>query len=454
MKITISLCLAFIGFSFLSLAAGTKTTPGITLPPGYEMGRGFSDLDSEQPSGNMFRTAINQYTPLEIRDSIADDQRNLIFWNDLTVNYYPTNCLSWVTVTFDTLGYPLNRITNTYSTANFLTSSLTEQWNTSMNRWENLYRTNTDRIVDAPCYYSFNDFYEWNGSTQQWQMSGSNITINSWFTGSRLDSIERQSWNPTTGQYENAYKRIFHYSPSGSIQSLEIALWDPGSGLYINNYRYLYFSFIQFQTACDYWASNWQYQEWDGSSWQTAENFINTVYGNDSSVIQGFNAGGMMNYYESFHYDAMNNLIAHTQKNFYGSLPQIFNEDYLYGANNELLQYTQSLNDTAGGPVYMTFKRSYNLNVLCSPTNSIIEDMNLDDITLYPTPADNNLTLSSESSHPIEYVFTDILGKELFSGKFIKTTSIPVSDLHPGYYFIRLGGISGASYKKVVVSHR
>ncbi|HQQ93682.1 MAG TPA: T9SS type A sorting domain-containing protein [Bacteroidia bacterium] len=74
-----------------------------------------------------------------------------------------------------------------------------------------------------------------------------------------------------------------------------------------------------------------------------------------------------------------------------------------------------------------------------------------DSFGFYPNPASTALTLLSGSALPVQFVFSDLLGREIFKAEFSSSTVLDISFLPPGTYFMRFESGGSCMHKKLVV---
>ncbi len=86
-----------------------------------------------------------------------------------------------------------------------------------------------------------------------------------------------------------------------------------------------------------------------------------------------------------------------------------------------------------------------NSNVPAS-VNQLTADLQ---IRLYPNPATNYLAIETNGKTGLNYQVTDISGKSLLQGSFVKNTRIAIDGLAPGIYFVQLDNGKERSVSKI-----
>lgn len=63
---------------------------------------------------------------------------------------------------------------------------------------------------------------------------------------------------------------------------------------------------------------------------------------------------------------------------------------------------------------------------------------NITDVKVYPNPIDNQFNIETTYTTPLQFTITDLLGREVKFGAFTEKTTITVSDLANGVYYLEL----------------
>lgn len=91
-----------------------------------------------------------------------------------------------------------------------------------------------------------------------------------------------------------------------------------------------------------------------------------------------------------------------------------------------------------------------------SNSNTSIEKNNAPILSLFPNPANNNVIIIVDKHSEQELIITNSLGQQIYSEKFVRMSTIDVSKLQSGLYFVQCSSAeqtSGVTSKKLVVSH-
>lgn len=83
---------------------------------------------------------------------------------------------------------------------------------------------------------------------------------------------------------------------------------------------------------------------------------------------------------------------------------------------------------------------------------SIFENSKLENlVSFYPNPATQEIILQSDLNEKINYLITDIFGRNILSGDFIQSKQINISSLASGIYLLQFESAGFKTTKKVVV---
>ncbi len=103
--------------------------------------------------------------------------------------------------------------------------------------------------------------------------------------------------------------------------------------------------------------------------------------------------------------------------------------------------------DKAGN---MTSITSSSVSVQLKPVGLAELEM-LNSVQVYPNPANDQITISSSAGSALEYQLTDISGRVLLTGSFIKETAVMLSELNTGVYFLELSSQDKKVTRKLIV---
>jgi hypothetical protein len=72
---------------------------------------------------------------------------------------------------------------------------------------------------------------------------------------------------------------------------------------------------------------------------------------------------------------------------------------------------------------------------------------------IYPNPAEEYITIESNTNEETNYTLFDVSGKLILSGVFSQTGTINLSSIPAGYYFIECGSGGNVSWNKIIVNN-
>lgn len=93
---------------------------------------------------------------------------------------------------------------------------------------------------------------------------------------------------------------------------------------------------------------------------------------------------------------------------------------------------------------------SYNKTVTCNVGLNEINGF-ANDITIFPNPVKNLLSLESEFKGNLDYSIIDLLGRVILKGELIRIKTIDVSELIQGAYFIKFQSEDQSLVKKLII---
>ena len=105
---------------------------------------------------------------------------------------------------------------------------------------------------------------------------------------------------------------------------------------------------------------------------------------------------------------------------------------YSWWTNDPLLKFVlvQIEVDSVGGIVAVDFMHS--------PSPSLVNDLSTNDFNIYPIPATNNLTIEAQNNEVTSLELMDVTGKLILEREFTQSTSLDVSQISDGIYFLNL----------------
>lgn len=443
--LVLSVCLSF-GTQSVSGFSGDMLTKTFDNRSSHKLLQEPQSLRRPESSG---RSSVMLRKPLLSVDSIADGNGGLVFNSRCSYTYYTSTCYDSLVTYFDAIGNPTNRQLFVYSPTGYITTQLSEEYNAGL--WVNSALYTQSQINNSCYYYSFS-YFNWNAQSQQWEYDYAYRTVASWGTGLNLDSLERQKFN--LGQWENAYMYKFKYDASnGKLKFRERWNWNPTTLSYEPNYRYYYLSYLNYDNICDYQASNWTYETWNGTAWVVNSNNSYVVYGADSTVELAVNLQGLLVYKVTNRFDSRGNLIFYGYADYDSAMmPFIDEQEYLYNSSNEMLLYIRRGNDYYGGPVYVLNKTTYSNFINCNSTIGI-DEINRTDFSLFPSPVNSILQVSCPAGFAGEIYIFNSLGQQVSSLDAKGNIEINTADFRSGIYWLCLVSPTGSYSKKFIVQH-
>ena len=126
---------------------------------------------------------------------------------------------------------------------------------------------------------------------------------------------------------------------------------------------------------------------------------------------------------------------------YIGTISPPFNPETFWGSLDDYGIWNRSLSSSEVWQVY---------NACCTPSG-INEIANTNDISLYPNPANDKITLKTGSDMiGAEYTISDLAGRTIMTGKLAtENTSISIANLAPSVYLIQIASITKQTLKFV-----
>lgn len=124
-----------------------------------------------------------------------------------------------------------------------------------------------------------------------------------------------------------------------------------------------------------------------------------------------------------------------------------------YAYNNPLLTCIQVDNPTfmnTNWPSGKDASANYSLNCSGAGVNTLNYD---NEITIYPNPANGSFKVASNTTDKLVVDLYDFNGRHVFSKTIVTTTDIDVNSLDNGIYTLTIKTISGATNKKLAITH-
>jgi hypothetical protein len=356
--------------------------------------------------------------------------------------------------------------TSTYDVSGYLTNILTQQWDVPSSSFKDknriVYNNNSDGTP------SVQTSQNWNGTT--WD----NVlrTTYTYYSDGTQKVVTTQSWNGSA--FNDVARTTYTYNVSKQILTSISESWNGISWMnatqQANTYTGGYLTYNLFQTW-DFIGSVWingtqtNYtndsggnptlevkQTWSGSAWVNSQRTTDTYNGSGkllTEIIENYTAGNFVNYSkETNTYDG-SGYLTQSKSQLYDAGSSSFVDDsrssYLNNPNGTISQVTSE--DWNGSAWVFTQRITFTY----SGATSVSETIKDADFTIYPNPAYNIITIkSSASTAGSTYSITDQAGRMMLKGKLMdETTSVDISTLKFGIYFIKIGENSQHTFKVI-----
>ena len=118
---------------------------------------------------------------------------------------------------------------------------------------------------------------------------------------------------------------------------------------------------------------------------------------------------------------------------------------YAWWTNDPLIKFVlvQIEVDSSGGIDAVDFMHS--------PNPSSVVNLSNEDFNIYPIPTNNSLTIESQKNDLTAFELVDVTGKVILKKEFIKSTSLDVSQISKGIYFLNFNTVEGDFSKKIII---
>ena len=91
------------------------------------------------------------------------------------------------------------------------------------------------------------------------------------------------------------------------------------------------------------------------------------------------------------------------------------------------------------------------IDFIHSPSPSSVADFSNNNFTIYPIPATNSLTVEVQNNKVTSLELMDVSGKLILEREFTQSTSLDVSQISKGMYFLNLKTIEGELTKQIII---
>jgi len=118
---------------------------------------------------------------------------------------------------------------------------------------------------------------------------------------------------------------------------------------------------------------------------------------------------------------------------------------YAWWTNDPLVKFVlvQIEVDSIGGIDAVDFMHS--------PSPSLVNDLSTNNFNIYPIPATNNLTIEAQNNELTNLNLVDVNGKEILKKEFTQSTSLDVSKISKGMYYLNLKTDEGKLTKQIII---
>lgn len=300
-----------------------------------------------------------------------------------------------------------------------LETKIEQYWHTSQSAWKNSWKGN----------------YEYNSQGQ-------------------LISGITQDWNSSNTSWENDIKYTLGYT-NNLYTDLIIEEWDNTNSVWVNSYKY---SSTRDASGLVSQGLTENYNV-AASTWEPYRKYI---YNHDANgnrteeIIQEF-YGGAWQYVQKWTLTYDNNLLV---KMFLATFDASANQmeniggyEYYYNNNDLVKSISLKLYDS-GDLDYSSTTHISEARFNYEPNPVSVEEVNVQDLVLYPNPANDHIQLKMEKGLIENIQIIDALGRTVFASQENAQSNyvtIPTSHLANGIYFLRINNQQAA--KSFVVQH-
>jgi hypothetical protein len=118
---------------------------------------------------------------------------------------------------------------------------------------------------------------------------------------------------------------------------------------------------------------------------------------------------------------------------------------YSWWTNDPLIKFAlvQIEVDSVGGINAVDFMHS--------PSPSSVNNLSTNNFNIYPIPATNNLKIETQNNELTSLDLVDVTGKVILKKEFIQSTSLDVSQISKGIYFLNLKTVEGELTKQIII---
>jgi hypothetical protein len=328
----------------------------------------------------------------------------------------------------------------------YLTSSLSQNWDDISSSWKNVgqsvYTNNPNGTANLKVTQV------WEENTAEWiNLQRFTFTYNgagnilttvsemwmgtSWINTSRhtntyngsgyLVNELTETWNLISSAWQNLSQSNYTNNPNGTPNQVVSQHWETGSSTWVNIERstYTYNGSGKILTIL--------YESWASTAWQ---NLSIDTYTYD---VSGYLTNNLSRTWVSLSSSYVNDNQSNFTNNSDGSIHQAINQNWEIGMG----QWVNSDRITFTYYVATALEKHSGEDSFC---------------VIYPNPAHDAITLKfgSNINPDASFTLTDNTGRKVLTGKITEeTTSVDISRLPNGIYFLQLGAETLHSYKVI-----
>jgi hypothetical protein len=340
----------------------------------------------------------------------------------------------------------LSLVTNSYDMNGYLTSSLSQSWDDISGSWKNVGRSVYTNNPNGTASQMVSQL--WEEITSEWiNLQRFTYTYNgagkilttvsemwmgtSWMNSTRhtntydgsgyLVNELNETWNLISSAWQNLSQSSFTNNPNGTPNQEVSQHWETGSGTWVNIERstYTYNGSGKILTIL--------YESWATTTWQ---NLSTDTYTYD---VSGYLTNNLSRTWVSLSSSYVNDNQSNYTNNNDGSIHQVVNQVWDIGMS----QWLNSDRITFTYLVTTALEKVIGEDSFC---------------VIYPNPAHDAITLKfgRNTIRDVSFTLTDNTGRKVLTGKISEeTTSVDISRLPNGIYFLRLGAETLHSYKVI-----
>ena len=324
----------------------------------------------------------------------------------------------------------------TYDGSGNTLTSVTQTWDVPTLAWKNQARFNYTNNPDGTANVVTSQ--SWSGSA--W--TDASRTTYTYNTSKKVVTAVTEIW---LGVWMNGTKQINTYDGSGYLTNTLSQTWDFISSTFKNSNQ------INFTNNPNGTVNVETSQTWSGSAWENSDRTTYTYNGSGkvlTALTERWSSGSWKSYsLETNTYDGSGYILT--------ELSQLWDTGPAAWKNDSRSNYTNNPNGTASQIVMQTWdgisawNNTQRLTFTYSSPTGVNETVKEAGFTIYPNPASDKITIKTINTFPgNSYSITDQAGKLILKGKLTdEITSVDISNLNNGIYFVNIGDKSQNTFK-------